>query len=213
LSDLTASWSLSVSVCLCLSSLSLSSLSRLLSLPLGLSVLPQQSLYTLFDPSTPLLEISVLHRNPHTLLPDTPLNSLVYNTRSEEVTKDLISPQCAVENFSEICIYSIVCQGRNVILKYQGAGIIELRKLTTTKLNKKGALSLFTSLLSSSSSPSPAPSPSSASATSPPPPSPSSSGSRAAAAAGTGTGDGKECILDFDTNATEISRDLASHHF
>jgi hypothetical protein len=140
------------------------------------------------------------------------VNSLVYNTRSEEVTRDqLISPQCAVENFSEICIYSIVSEGRNVILKYQGGGLIELRKLTTTKLSKKGPLSMFTSMLSSSSASGPP--------NSSPTPSPRNTSVGAAAAtgaggsSGSGSSDGKECILDFNTNATEISRDLASHNF
>lgn len=176
--------------------------------PLLRLVLPQQSVYTLFDPSTRALEVAVLHRNPYFITSNTPLNSLVYNTRGEEVTKEMISPECAIHNFSEICIYSILCEGKNVILKYQGAGVIELRKLTTTKRNKQGTFSYLSSMLSSSSS-----STGSFSTTSPSS-SPSNSTAQACPPSGTGgSGDGKESILDFSTNATEISRDLASNLF
>lgn len=180
----------------------------LITLPLtSLIVLPQQCLYTTFDPSIRILEIAVLHRNPHLLFPNAPINSLIYNTRGDEVTKELISPQCAVENFTEICVYSIVCEGKNVILKYQGGGVIELRKLTTTKMSKKGPLSMFTSLLSSSSS---SPSSSTTAAPSGGGGAPSTSSSTAGSGSTPGAGDS---ILDFSTNATEISRDLASNLF
>ena len=133
----------------------------------------------------------------------------MYNTRGEEVTKEMISPECAIHNFSEICIYSILCEGKNVILKYQGAGVIELRKLTTTKRNKQGTFTYLSSMLSSSSSSSTG----SFSITSPSP-SPSNSTTQTCSPSGTGgSGDGKESILDFSTNATEISRDLASNLF
>jgi hypothetical protein len=209
-----------LSLLLLLFLLLLDPLSPHLSLP-RLVVLPQQSVYTLFDPSTRSLEVAVLHRNPYFITSNTPMNSLIYNTRGEEVTKEMISPQCAVQNFSEICIYSILCEGKNVILKYQGAGVIELRKLTTTKRNKKGTLNFISSMLSSSSSSSgsfstnpqqssPLPSPSPTNASSTTALAPQQSGT---AGAGAGWGDGKECILDFSTNATEISRDMASNLF
>lgn len=177
--------------------------------------MPQQCLYTIFPSNIPLLEVSVLYNNTHRLYPNVPLNSLVYNTRSAGMTKELISPQCAVQNFTEISIYSIRSQDKNIILKYQGSGVIELRKLTTTKLNKKGAFGMLTSMLSSSSTSSTPPSSPTSSAASAPSSSSLSTTTSTSTVAQTSpttttNNDSTISILDFTTNATEISRDLTS---
>ena len=58
----------------------------------------------------------------------------VYHFLSTGTTKEDISPCCLIENFTEVAVYAIPSSGRNVVLKYQGQGAMELRRLTTTKV-------------------------------------------------------------------------------
>jgi hypothetical protein len=51
------------------------------------------------------------------------------------VSKTDISPSCLVENFTDVAVYTIPCAGKNVVLKYQGQGAVDLRRLTTTKVS------------------------------------------------------------------------------
>jgi hypothetical protein len=50
------------------------------------------------------------------------------------VSKTDISPSCLVENFTDVAVYTVPCAGKNVVLKYQGQGAVDLRRLTTTKV-------------------------------------------------------------------------------
>lgn len=109
-------------------------------------VLPQQCMYATFDASAiHSLELAVLFANPQRI--DIPTNQLIYNTRGRGVTKDDISPPCRVSWFTEISLYTIPCANKNILLKYQGQGVVDVRRLTTTKVGK-GAFGVFKSVLS-----------------------------------------------------------------
>jgi hypothetical protein len=96
-------------------------------------VLPQQVVHAEFDPSAEEIIVATLFANNFRYEPN---STPVYNTRGPGVTKQLISPSCLIENFSHISIYSVKCGDCNVILKYQGQGVVELRRGTSTKLGK-----------------------------------------------------------------------------
>lgn len=85
-----------------------------------------------FDPSAPVIR-SARERSAST---------------STEDGKSEISPSCVVENFPSIAIYRIESENKNVILKYQSNGIIDVRKGTTAKLGKS-AHSILKTIFSS----------------------------------------------------------------
>ncbi len=99
-----------------------------------IAVLPQQSIYAQFEATHQKIVIAALFGNPNRY--DSSKTPIIYDTREVGVTKETISPTCAIDNFLHISIYEIDSCNRNVILKYQGQGVVELRKGTTTKLSR-----------------------------------------------------------------------------
>jgi hypothetical protein len=58
--------------------------------------------------------------------------------RADRTVETALTPSHVISNFIEVSIFEIDCGGKNCILKYQGNGLVELRKLSTTAATKSG---------------------------------------------------------------------------
>lgn len=62
--------------------------------------------------------------------------------------ESVVSPCAIVDKFPMIVLYTIDMDGKNAILKYQGQGVVEIRKGTTSSL-ARGAGQMLKGVLSS----------------------------------------------------------------
>ena len=101
--------------------------------PLVLTVPPNESAYSFFDPDVGDLEILILHGNPHPIEENRAVN---YNTAAPGMRADRISKCAKVGLFSKVTYFSSSSKGKNVLLKYQGNGVVEPRMGVTISYNR-----------------------------------------------------------------------------
>lgn len=104
-------------------------------------ILPGECFFAEFNSDA--LEVVVLFGNPNRPDARTPV---VRSAR--ERSASAISPSCLIDNFPNLAIYRIDCAHKNAILKYQGQGVVEIRKGTTAKLDR-GTTGLLKSVFTS----------------------------------------------------------------
>jgi hypothetical protein len=82
-------------------------------------------IHAFFDPEEDGYELFLLYDNPVVVPPG---QTLHYDTKARNMTKNKISSCAKVEEFNKIIVYSIPSNSHNVLLKYKGNEEVQTRK-------------------------------------------------------------------------------------
>jgi len=99
---------------------------------------PRDAVYGFFSPDEPEIHLVILHDNPNTIPTD---KAVLYDTRAPGASPDRISLSARIDQFQRIQVYHIPSQGKNVLLKYKGLGLMEPRNGNT--LDRVGWMGRF----------------------------------------------------------------------
>jgi hypothetical protein len=103
------------------------------------------TIYTEVDPAYPLVDVAVLFGLPHRK------NSNAAQLSAASVAASTTADKESTGIFQFVTIYTIDIGGKNAVLKYQGSGLLDMRKGTTAKLGRS-AQSVLGTLLGQSTS-------------------------------------------------------------
>ena len=114
-------------------------------------VLPEETVYAEVGLDVVAVDIAILYGNRNRVAAG---ESAVCSVREylslhpgEKPNTSVVSPCALVENFTQIALYTVDTDRKNAILKYQGQGVLDIRKGTTSSL-ARGTEQLFKGMLS-----------------------------------------------------------------
>ncbi len=96
--------------------------------PSFLAIPPNEAVYGFFDPEKDRLAIVVLFKNPNKIPSD---KAVVYDTRAPGTNPSRISGCARIDQMEQVQVYMADSVGKNVLLKYKGSGIVQVREGTS----------------------------------------------------------------------------------
>lgn len=112
---------------------------------------PDEVVYVEVEPSVGEVDVAILYGNRNRPKGEPPVRGVreYLAEHPDELPNSSVVSECAlVENFAQLALYTIDVDGKNAILKYQGQGVLDIRKGTTSNL-ARGTGHLFKGMLGS----------------------------------------------------------------